>query len=225
MTSPAQSAPHAGRLTEAALRTRLQDLRVVPVVQIDDAAHAGQLGRALTAGGLPVAEITFRTGAASEAISRLRVECPDVLVGAGTVLSCETVDRAVAAGASFVVTPGLNPTVVEHCRASGIALVPGVNSPTQVEQALGLGLSLLKFFPAVPSGGLAMLRALGGPYAGVTFMPTGGVTLATAPDWLALPNVAAVGGTWIATAPDIAAGNFDRITDLARAAASLAPTD
>jgi 2-dehydro-3-deoxyphosphogluconate aldolase/(4S)-4-hydroxy-2-oxoglutarate aldolase len=220
MTTP----PHRRALSPDELGARLRGLGVVPVVQIDDAADAVGLGRALAAGGLPVAEITFRTDAAADAIARLRGECPDVLVGAGTVLSTDTVDRAVAAGASFIVTPGLNPGVVEHCRARGIPVVPGVNSPTQVEQALGLGLSLLKFFPAVPSGGLPMLRALGGPYAGVTFMPTGGITLTTAPDWLALPNVAAVGGTWIATAPDIAAGHFDRITDHARAAASLVPT-
>jgi 2-dehydro-3-deoxyphosphogluconate aldolase/(4S)-4-hydroxy-2-oxoglutarate aldolase len=208
------------------LRERLSALAVVPVVEIRHAEQAGRLGRALEQGGLPVAEITFRTPAAAAAIERMRTECPNVLVGAGTVLTTESVDRAVDAGASFVVTPGLNPTVVERCLNAGMPIVPGVNSPSQIEQALALGLDLLKFFPAVPSGGIPMLKAFYGPYREVGWMPTGGVTLATAPEWLRLPNVVAVGGTWIATVDAIADGRFDEVTRNARAVASLdhAPT-
>lgn len=203
------------------LETTLRDFAIVPVVQIDDATDAVRLGQALSAGNLPVAEITFRTEAAEQSIANIRESCPDVVVGAGTVLTPKTVDRAVASGASFVVTPGLNPAVVERCFEHGIPIVPGVNSPSQVEQALGLGLTLLKFFPAEPSGGIPMVRALGGPYRDVGFMPTGGVTIANASAWLAEPNVVAVGGTWIATSADIAAGRFDLITENARAASQL----
>lgn len=208
-------------LTADELTVRLTGLGVVPVVAITDAADASALGSALASGGLPVAEITFRTTAAEDAIRRLRAARPDVLVGAGTVLAPETVDRAVAAGAAFVVTPGLNPVVVGRCLEHGIPVVPGVNSPSLVEQALSLGLTTVKFFPAVPSGGIPMLKALAGPYPEVRFMPTGGVTSSSAPDWLALDNVVAVGGTWVATSDDIAAGLFDRITEHARAAAQL----
>jgi 2-dehydro-3-deoxyphosphogluconate aldolase / (4S)-4-hydroxy-2-oxoglutarate aldolase len=206
-----------------ALQTTLRDLAVIPVVTIDDPADAVGLGQALIAGNLPVAEITFRTDGAAEAIAKMREACPDIVVGAGTVLDTDTVDRASSAGASFVVTPGLSLPVVERCLELGIPVVPGVNSPTQVEQALGLGLSLLKFFPAVPSGGIPMLRALGGPYRNVMFMPTGGVTAASAATWLAEPNVAAVGGTWIATAADIGSHRFEQITANAEAAAQLRP--
>jgi 2-dehydro-3-deoxyphosphogluconate aldolase / (4S)-4-hydroxy-2-oxoglutarate aldolase len=203
------------------LEQRLRELRVVPVVQIDDAGSAPALGRALAAGGLPVAEITFRTAAAADAIRSLRDECPDVLIGAGTVLTAATVDRAVDAGAAFVVTPGFSPAVVERCLERGVPVVPGVNSPTQVEQGLAYGLDLLKFFPAVASGGLPMLRALAGPYASVSFLPTGGVTAETAHEWLALPTVAAVGGTWIATAEVLRAGRFAEVTAHARRALTL----
>lgn len=203
------------------METTLRDYAVVPVVQIDDATDAVRLGKALSAGNLPVAEITFRTDAAAQSIANIRESCPDIVVGAGTVLTPETVDRAVASGASFVVTPGLNPAVVERCLEHGIPIVPGVNSPSQVEQALSLGLTLLKFFPAEPSGGISMVRALGGPYRNVGFMPTGGVTIANASAWLAEPNVVAVGGTWIATSADISAGRFDLISENARTASQL----
>ena len=207
------------------MKQTLQNLKVVPVVQIEDPASAAPLGAALRRGGLPVVEVTFRTDAAAAAIDELRTHCPDVLVGAGTVLTAATVDAAVSAGAAFVVTPGFNQAVVDRCLEHGIAVIPGVNSPTGVEQGLASGLTLLKFFPAVASGGLPMLTALAGPYREVSFMPTGGITAATAPDWLAQPNVAAVGGTWIAPAADIAAGRFDTIAErAARATALGAPT-
>jgi 2-dehydro-3-deoxyphosphogluconate aldolase/(4S)-4-hydroxy-2-oxoglutarate aldolase len=200
---------------------RLRELGVVPVVSIEDAADAPALGKALAAGGLPVAEVTFRTPAAEDAIRALSDACPDVLIGAGTVLDPVTVDRAAASGASFVVAPGLNPEVVRRCQDIGLPVVPGVATPTEVEQARGLGLRLLKLFPAVPSGGLPMVRALAGPYGDVTFMPTGGITAETLPDWLAQPNVTAVGGTWIAPTADISAGRFADITTRAEAARAV----
>ena len=206
----------------SATEQQLRAFGVVPVVQIDDAAQARELGRALIAGRLPVAEITFRTSAAAEAIRVMRNECPELAVGAGTVLTTEAVDVAQHAGASFVVSPGFNPAVVERCLELGLPIVPGVNAPTQVELGLTYGLTLLKFFPAVPSGGIPMLKALLGPYREVSFMPTGGVTAETASQWLELPNVAAVGGTWIAPTDDIAAGAFEAIT--ARAAQARALT-
>ena len=199
----------------------MMPFRVVPVVQIENPSTAPALGEALRQGGLPVVEVTFRTESAAESIRQLRRHVPDVLVGAGTVLTPATVDVAVDAGAAFVVTPGFNQAVVDRCLERGIPVIPGVNSPTGVEQGLANGLTLLKFFPAVASGGLAMLTALGGPYRDITFMPTGGITAATAPDWLAQPNVAAVGGTWIAPTADIEAGRFAVITERAAAAAAL----
>lgn len=204
-------------MTGATERT-LRSLGVVPVVQIDDPERAAALGRALIRGGLPIAEVTFRTPAAPMAIRRLKAECPTVTVGAGTVLTVAEVDVAAESGAAFVVSPGFNPAVVERSLEIGMPVVPGVNSPTQVEQALGLGLSLLKFFPAVPSGGIPMLKALHGPYPGVSFMPTGGITATDAADWLALPNAAAVGGTWIAPREAIAEGAFEAIAENARRA-------
>lgn len=204
-------------MTGATERT-LRSLGVVPVVQIDDPERAAALGRALIRGGLPIAEVTFRTPAAPMAIRRLKAECPTVTVGAGTVLTVAEVNVAAESGAAFVVSPGFNPAVVERSLEIGMPVVPGVNSPTQVEQALGLGLSLLKFFPAVPSGGIPMLKALHGPYPGVSFMPTGGITATDAADWLALPNAAAVGGTWIAPREAIAEGAFEAIAENARRA-------
>ncbi|MCV7226721.1 bifunctional 4-hydroxy-2-oxoglutarate aldolase/2-dehydro-3-deoxy-phosphogluconate aldolase [Mycolicibacterium komossense] len=208
----------------AGILTDLSHLRVVPVVQLDDSAAAPRLGEALQHGGLPVVEVTFRTAAAAAAIRQLRRHCRDVLVGAGTVLTPTMVDVAIEAGAAFVVTPGFNQAVVDHCRRRQIPIIPGVNSPTGVEQGLANGLALLKFFPAVASGGLAMLKALGGPYGEVSFMPTGGITADTAPGWLAQPNVAAIGGTWIAPAADISAGDFSVIAERAAQAAAIGST-
>jgi 2-dehydro-3-deoxyphosphogluconate aldolase/(4S)-4-hydroxy-2-oxoglutarate aldolase len=203
------------------VRATLQRLGVVPVVKIDEAAKAGALGRALVDGGLPVAEVTFRTEAAAASIEVLVAEHPDLLVGAGTVLDVSTVDRAADAGAAFIVTPGFNPRVVQRCFEHDLPVVPGVSTATEVEAARALGLRLLKFFPAVPAGGLPMLRALAGPYPDVAFMPTGGIDPTNAAEWLAAPNVVAVGGTWVASPGDLAAGSFDAIEANARVAAGL----
>ncbi|WP_353946565.1 bifunctional 4-hydroxy-2-oxoglutarate aldolase/2-dehydro-3-deoxy-phosphogluconate aldolase [Streptomyces sp. HUAS MG91] len=200
------------------LSERLADLKVVPVVTLPDAALADPLGATLTAAGLPIAEITFRSAAAADSIAALRARHPDVLVGAGTVLDPATVDLAADAGARFVVTPGFNPDVVARCRARGLPVVPGVNNPTALEAARAQGLTLLKYFPAEASGGLKLLDAMAAPYGDVTFMPTGGITPDNLSDYLARPHVTACGGTWIATAARLAAGDFDAIGTAARAA-------
>ena len=205
----------------------IRQTRIVPVIKLERAADARLLGRALLDGGLPVAEVTFRTGAAPEAIRILRAEYPDLLVGAGTVLTPAQVDAALAAGAAFAVTPGFNPRVVDHCLSRGLPIVPGVNSPSQVEQGLERGLKLLKFFPAEVSGGVKMLKALHGPYAEVLFMPTGGVEPANLASYLALPYVAAVGGSWMVKEELLLAGRWSEVASLcaeaARLSASLRP--
>ena len=160
---------------------RLDALRVVPVVTIDDARDAAGLAAALTGGGLPIAEITFRTDAAAEAIAAIRAAQPALLVGAGTVLDVATADRALAAGAEFIVAPGLNPSVVEHCLARGVAVIPGVATPTEIEAALAMSIGLMKFFPAEAMGGVRYLSAFAAPYRGIRFMPTGGINPATWP--------------------------------------------
>jgi 2-dehydro-3-deoxyphosphogluconate aldolase/(4S)-4-hydroxy-2-oxoglutarate aldolase len=206
----------------AQLTARLEALRVVPVVTINDEADAVGLAEALAAGGLPIAEITFRTDAAAEAIANIRAARPDMLVGAGTVLDRETLDRALDAGAEFIVAPGFNPGVVAHAQARGVAAVPGVVTPSEVEAAMSLGLRVLKFFPAEASGGPGYLSAIRATYPSVRFMPTGGVNLGNLGAYLALPNVIATGGTWIATADAIANQRWDEITQLAAEARSVA---
>ena len=198
--------------------------RVVPVVVLDDADRAEELADALVAGGLHVAEVTFRTPAATEAIRRM-AKNPDLVVGAGTVVRPEQVDRAVDAGARFVVSPGLSPTVVARARERGIDVLPGVVTPSEVIAALDLGLSTLKFFPAAQYGGLATLKALASPFPDVRFIPTGGVSLTNLIDYLSLPTVPAVGGSWMVRRDLVAAGDFAAITELTtqtvRAAASV----
>lgn len=203
------------------IMARIGDLKLVPVVKIDQAADALPLGRALAAGGLPVAEITFRTDAAEAAIRILSREMPGLLVGAGTVLTVDNVKRAVDAGARFMVAPGFNPKVVDYCLANGLVIVPGINSPTDVEMGLDRNLDVLKFFPAEASGGLKMLKALSGPYGSVRFMPTGGITVKNLIEYLAFDRVLACGGTWMVEPALISAGRFDEITRLTREAVDL----
>ena len=197
---------------------RLGELGLVPVIKIDDAKAAVPLARALAAGDLPVAEVTFRTAAAEESIRRIAAEAPEVLVGAGTVLSVDQVKLAVKAGARFIVSPGFNPRVAEYCVKEGIPITPGINNPSGVEAALELGIKVLKFFPAEPSGGLGMLKALAAPYGDVRFIPTGGIGLENMVSYLAWDKILAVGGSWIAPGDLIAAGNFEEITRLTAAA-------
>ena len=200
---------------------RLGEIGIVPVVKSEKASDAAALGRAFVAGDLPVAEITFRTAAAEESIRILSREVPEILVGAGTVLTTDQVDRAVGAGARFIVAPGFNPKVVDHCIARGIPVAPGISSPSEIEMGLERGLSVLKFFPAGASGGLEFLKAISAPYSGVQFMPTGGIEPGNLKEYLSFNRVHAVGGTWIAREATIAAGKFDEITRLAREAVQL----
>jgi 2-dehydro-3-deoxyphosphogluconate aldolase/(4S)-4-hydroxy-2-oxoglutarate aldolase len=191
---------------------------LVPVIKIDDAKDAAPLAKALYEGGLPCAEVTFRTAAAAEAIAEMVKACPDMLVGAGTVLTTAQVDEAVAAGAKFIVSPGLNPTVVKYCVDKDIPVMPGINNPSGIEQAMELGLKVVKFFPAEPSGGLNMLKAMAAPYGGVRFMPTGGISPANVGDYLAWNRIIACGGSWMVPPKMLAEGNFEGIKRLAREA-------
>ncbi|EPA8366641.1 bifunctional 4-hydroxy-2-oxoglutarate aldolase/2-dehydro-3-deoxy-phosphogluconate aldolase [Vibrio fluvialis] len=197
------------------LEQRLQQIKIVPVIAINDAAHAVPLAKVLVENGLPCAEVTFRTDAAQESIRLMRDAYPELLIGAGTVLATQQVDQAISAGADFIVSPGLNPTTVKYCQQRGIAIVPGVNNPSLVEQAMELGLKTLKFFPAEPSGGVAMLKALSAVYP-VQFMPTGGINPRNVADYLAIPSVVACGGTWMVPSDLMDSGNWDEIARLVR---------
>ena len=191
---------------------------VVPVIKIDDAKDAAPLAKALIEGGLPCAEVTFRTAAAKEAISIIAKEYPDMIVGAGTVLTTAQVDDAIEAGAKFIVSPGLNPEIVKYCQSKGCPIVPGINNPTGIEQALSLGLKTVKFFPAEQSGGIGMIKAMAAPYGGVTFMPTGGVSPSNLNDYLSFNKIICCGGSWMVKPEMIAAGDFEGIKALVRGA-------
>ena len=203
------------------LLERLGRLGVVPVVKIERAEDAVELGRALLAGGLPCAEITFRTAAAEEAIQRISSSLPEIIVGAGTVLSVDQASRAVSAGARFIVSPGFNPKVVDWCLKHEAPVIPGVATPTEIDMALEKGVEILKFFPAERLGGVAMLKALAAPYGGVRFMPTGGINQGNLADYLAQPSVHCCGGSWLVKANLISMGRFDEITRLTREAMSV----
>lgn len=205
-----------------AIIDRIRAARLLPVVVLERAEDAVPLARALLAGGLDVAEVTFRSDAAAESIARIAQQVPDMLIGAGTVLTPAQVDLAVASGARFLVTPGYNPAVVARAKASGVAIVPGINNPTGVETAMAAGLSLVKFFPAEPTGGVPFLKALTGPYGGMEFIPTGGISTANLKTYLALKAVVACGGSWMVDPALIRAGDFDRITQLTAEAVALA---
>ncbi len=180
--------------------SQLGSIGLVPVVKIDDAQKAVPLAKALIDGGLPCAEVTFRTAAAETAIAAIARAYPEMLVGAGTVINVELAKKAVAAGAKFIVSPGFNPAVVDWCLENNVPIVPGVNNPSGVEAGLERGLEVLKFFPAEASGGVAMLDALAGPFSQVSFMPTGGIDLKNLPDYAKRRNVLAIGGTWMVKA-------------------------
>jgi 2-dehydro-3-deoxyphosphogluconate aldolase/(4S)-4-hydroxy-2-oxoglutarate aldolase len=195
---------------------------IVPVVKLDSPDQAVPLGKALIEGGIPVAEITFRTDAAEESIRRLTAELPELLVGAGTVTTTDQAKRAAGAGAGFIVSPGFNPAVVKFCTGKNIAITPGINNPSQLEQALELGLSVLKFFPAEQSGGLEMLKAFAGPYGNVRYVPTGGISVKNLADYLSFDKVLAVGGSWMVKPELISAGEYDEVTRLCKEAVSTA---
>ncbi len=193
---------------------RIQKIGIVPVVVLNDAKDAEPLAKALCEGGLPCAEVTFRTDAAEESIRIMSEKFPGMLVGAGTVLTTEQVDRAVAAGASFIVSPGLNPTVVGYCVEKGIPITPGTSNPSDIEMALSFGLDVVKFFPAEASGGLNMIKAMAAPYTTMKFMPTGGINAANLNSYLAFDKIIACGGSWMVKGDLIKAGEFDKIREL-----------
>jgi 2-dehydro-3-deoxyphosphogluconate aldolase/(4S)-4-hydroxy-2-oxoglutarate aldolase len=207
-------------MTESDISHALLRRRIIPVVVIEELDAARPLAEALDQGGLPVAEVTFRTEAAADAV-RLLADETALLVGAGTVVRPEQVDLAVEAGARFIVMPGLSPRVVERCRELDVLVIPGVATATEVIAALDLGLDLLKLFPAEIAGGVALLRALQGPFPGVRWIPTGGVSQANAAAYLALPSVAAVGGSWMVASELIAARNLAAVTRLTQEAVRL----
>lgn len=199
---------------------RIGQLRLVPMVVLDKAESAATFGDALVAGGLPIVEITFRTDAAADAITAL-AKRGDLLVGAGTVLTVEQVDRAIDAGAAFLVAPGTNPRVVEHAQLHRMPMLPGVATPTDIELAMSLGLETVKFFPAETMGGVGALKALAGPYPKIRFVPTGGITPAKLPAYLQLPSVLACGGSWMAPRDKLAAGEFAAIRKLVEQAVQI----
>ncbi|GAA0989423.1 bifunctional 4-hydroxy-2-oxoglutarate aldolase/2-dehydro-3-deoxy-phosphogluconate aldolase [Acrocarpospora macrocephala] len=194
---------------------------VIPVVVIEDVATAVPMARALVAGGLPVIEVTLRTPAALESIRRIAAEVPDAVIGAGTILVPGDAAKAVAAGSRFLVSPGSTPSLIDAMGASGVPFLPGVATASEVLGLYERGLREMKFFPAEAAGGVPYLKALGGPLPGVRFCPTGGIRRETACDYLALPNVGCVGGTWLTPADALATGDYARIEKLAGEAAAL----
>lgn len=193
---------------------RIYQIGVIPVIAIDDAAKAVPLAKALVAGGLPAAEVTFRTAAAEDAIRAIAQEVPEMLVGAGTVLTNEQVDRALAAGSKFIVSPGFNPETVKYTLSKGALMLPGTATPGEMEQAMALGLDVVKFFPAEQNGGIAKLKAVAGPYKNLKWMPTGGVTAKNLMDYLSFDQIIACGGTWMVNKALIDGENWAEITRL-----------
>lgn len=200
---------------------QLSQIGLIPVVVLNNADQAVSLAKALLEGGIPTAEITFRTNAAAESIRRISEQVPELLVGAGTITSVQMAEQAVAAGARYIVCPALNTDVIRWCLEQDIPVFPGVATPTEIERAMGLGLSILKFFPAEQSGGTAMLKALSGPYPQLRLIPTGGIGPQNLADYLALPNVLACGGSWMVPSALIEAEDFTAISALCRQAVDL----
>ena len=196
-----------------AVLDQLRRLRIVPVIVIDEPRNAIPLADALLEGGLPVAEVTFRTRDAVESLKRITLERPDLLAGAGTVLNVKQAEHARDAGAAFIVAPGFNPAVVDYCQEHNIPVFPGIATPTEIEMALAKNLSVLKFFPAEPMGGLAFLKAIAAPYTNVEFMPTGGINAKNISEYLAFNKIVACGGSWMAPAEWIKSRAFDRIKE------------
>jgi 2-dehydro-3-deoxyphosphogluconate aldolase/(4S)-4-hydroxy-2-oxoglutarate aldolase len=199
----------------------LGEYGIVPVVVLNDAKDAEPLAKALCEGGLKCAEVTFRTAAAEESIKIMTEKFPEMLVGAGTVLTTEQVDRAVAAGAKFIVSPGLNPKVVKYCVEKNIPVCPGTCTPSEMEQAMDLGLDVVKFFPAEPSGGVKFIKAVAAPYTMLKFMPTGGVNAANVREYLAYDKILCCGGSWMVKGSLIEAGEFDKIVEMTKEAAAI----
>ena len=203
------------------LSERLRTIKIVPVIALDNAADAVPLGAALRKSGIPVAEITFRSPAAAEAIRRLRDADPDILIAAGTVLNAAQAKAAQQAGADFIVSPGFNPNTVKACQDIDIPITPGINNPTAIEAALEYGIDTVKYFPAEASGGIPMLKALLAPYAMLKIMPTGGINAKNIRDYLAIKNVIACGGSWMVEKSLLAAQNWAEVERLGKEAVAL----
>lgn len=200
---------------------KISTLGVVPVVVLEDAKDAAPLAKALVEGGLPCAEVTFRTDAAEESIKIMTSEYPDMFVGAGTVLTIEQVDRAVAAGAKFIVSPGFDPEIVDYCLSKEIPVFPGCITPSEVAQAVKRGLKVVKFFPAEQFGGVATIKAMAAPYVGLKFMPTGGVSAKNLESYLSCDKIVACGGSWMVKGDLVKAGEFDKIRELVKEAVEI----
>lgn len=203
------------------IKQQIKALKIIPVIAIDNAEDIIPLGKVLVENGLPVAEITFRSDAAEEAIRLLRESQPEMLIGAGTVLNRAQVIAAKEAGATFIVSPGFNPNTVRACQELGIEIIPGVNNPSAVEAALEMGLTTMKFFPAEPSGGISMVKSLLTPYTDLELMPTGGIKPSNVNDYLAIPRVIACGGTWMVEKSLIENGEWEELARLTREAVAL----
>ncbi len=204
------------------MQEQLQKFGVVPVVVLNNAKDALLLAKALIEGGLPCAEVTFRTEAAEESIRQMAEKYPEMLVGAGTVLTIEQVDRAVNAGAKFIVSPGFDPEIVDYCLSREIPIFPGCVTPSEVAQAVKRGLKVVKFFPAEQYGGVSTIKALAAPYTMVRFMPTGGVSIKNLKDYLSCDKIIACGGSWMVKGDLIEAGEFDKIREMTKEAVTLA---
>ena len=210
-------------MNNSAVVKQIEEVKIVPVIAIDNADHALRLTDALIEGGIPIAEITFRTDAAADTIQAIAKQRPDVLIGAGTVLTVDTLHRAIDCGAKFAVAPGLNPQVVEEAARLDFQFSPGIMTPSDIEIGVELGVRLFKYFPAEAAGGLKMLKSISAPYAhlGLKFVPTGGITPNNMNDYLGLPTVAAIGGTWLAKRAIVANGEWDTISRTCREATKL----
>jgi len=204
-----------------AIFEQMQSIGIVPVIALNDVKDALPLGQALIDGGLPTAEITFRTAAAAGSIKAMADQYPELLVGAGTVLTTTQVDEAIAAGAKFIVSPGLNPRTVEYCVKNNILIIPGCATPSDVEIAIEFGLEVVKFFPAEQAGGLAYIKAMAAPYGQVRFMPTGGINPVNVKEYLAFSKIVACGGSWMVKPELINEGKFDEIRKLCQEAADI----
>lgn len=205
-----------------AIYQTLKQLHIVPVVVLNDARDAEPLAEALCRGGLPCAEVTFRTPAAEESIRIMAEKFPQMTVGAGTVLTIDQVNRAIDADARFIVSPGLNPRIVQYCIDRGIPVIPGCSSPSDIEQALEYGLKVVKFFPAEAAGGLKFIKAVAAPYTDVLFMPTGGINPVNVKEYLAYDRILACGGSWMVKCSLIREGNFEQITRLVKDTVKIA---
>ena len=206
------------------LLKQIECMGILPVIKLNNAKDAVPLAKALCEGGLPCAEVTFRTDAARESIAEMTKAYPEMLVGAGTVLNTEQVDAAIEAGAKFIVSPGLNPDTVEYCVKKGIPILPGCSSPSDIEQAIKYGLNVVKFFPAEQAGGIAMIKAMAAPYVGLKFMPTSGINAGNLTEYLSCDKILCCGGSWMVKGDLVKAGDFGNIRELSAETRKLVDT-